>query len=397
MKRTLSTYIVSEILPPFLLGLLAFTFILLIARIIKLVELVVTRGVPFLQIGKLFTLILPTFLEMTVPMALLLGIFLGLGRLSSDQEILALKASGISPTHIFLPIGMVALFISLVTLLITTLVRPAANLALKKELYNIAKSHIATALREKVFNDDFPGVLIYVEEVVPPGNTSQGVLIVDRRKPARETIIISKVALFLSDKESKTLSLKLFDGTIHETEKNQPGFSQTRFNIYDFKLDLEEAFSPTRKKERGPKEMSLPQLRRTIRIKQEKGVKPTAELIEFHRRFSFPFAPLIFSLLGLALVMVPTRSHSGRSWGVFLCLWWLLVYYGLLSIGKALGEKELIPAALALWLPNIVVGLFAVHLFRKALKESPLLIQTKVEDLFLYLNRRLANYRQRDH
>ncbi|MCH8056038.1 MAG: LptF/LptG family permease, partial [Deltaproteobacteria bacterium] len=284
MKRTLSTYIVSEILPPFLLGLLAFTFVLLIARIIRLVELVVTRGVPFLQIGKLFTLILPTFLEMTVPMALLLGIFLGLGRLSSDQEILALKASGISPTHIFLPIGMVALFISFVTLLITTLVRPAANLALKKELYNIAKSHIATALREKVFNDDFPGVLIYVEEVVPPGNTSQGVFIVDRRKPARETIIISKVALFLSDEESKTLSLKLFDGTIHETEKNRPGFSQTRFNIYDFKLDLEEAFSPTRKKERGPKEMSLRQLQRTIQIKQEKGVKPTAELIEFHRR-----------------------------------------------------------------------------------------------------------------
>ncbi|MGH7772429.1 MAG: LptF/LptG family permease, partial [Candidatus Binatia bacterium] len=120
MKRTLSTYIIHEILSPFLLGLMAFTFILLIARILRLVELVVTRGVPILQIGKLFALILPTFLEMTVPMALLLGIFLGLGRLSSDQEILALKTSGISPTQILVPIGIVALFISLITLLITT-------------------------------------------------------------------------------------------------------------------------------------------------------------------------------------------------------------------------------------------------------------------------------------
>ena len=196
MKRILRTYIVSEILPPFLIGLLAFTFILLTARILKLVELVVTRGIPLLQIGRLFALILPTFLEMTVPMALLLGILFGLGRLSSDHEITALKASGISPFQILLPIGVVALFASMLTLLITTLVRPGANQALKKELYSIAKSRVVTALREKVFNDDFPDILIYVEEVIPPGNTSQGVLIVDRRDPARENIIFGKDSLF---------------------------------------------------------------------------------------------------------------------------------------------------------------------------------------------------------
>lgn len=397
MKRTLTAYIVSEILPPFLLGLAAFTLILLVARILRLVELVVTRGVPFLQIGKLFALILPTFLEMTVPMALLLGIFLGLGRLSADHELLALKASGISPTQILLPIGTVALFISLITLLLTTLVRPAANLSLKKELFNIAKNRVGTALREKVFNDDFPQVLIYVEEVVPPGDTSQGVLIVDRRNPARDDIIFGKVALILSDEESKTINLKLFDGTIYEREKNRPSFSQTRFNTYDFKLDLEEAFSPIRKKERGPKEMSLRRLGRAIQLKEEQGLRPTPELIELHQRFSFAFAPLILSLLGASLAMVPTRSRASRSWGFALCLSWLLIYYGLLSMGKALGEKEILPPVLALWLPNIVVGLIAVRLFLKALKESPLFLQTKLEDLSLYLNRRLAHYLQREY
>ena len=397
MKRTLTGYIVSEILPPFLLGLSAFTIILLIARILKLVELVVTRGVPFLEIGKLFALILPTFLEMTVPMALLLGIFLGLGRLSSDHELLALKASGISPIQVLLPIGTVALFISLITLLLTTMVRPAANLALKRELFNIAKNRVGTALREKVFNDDFPQILIYVEEVIPPGDASQGVLIVDRRNPAREDVIFAKVALILSDEESKSISLKLFDGTVYEREKKRPSFSQTRFNTYDFKLDPEEAFGPIRKKERGPKEMSLRRLGKAIQLKEEQGLKPTAELIELHQRFSFAFAPLVLSLLGVALVMIPTRSRAGRSWGFALCLSWLLVYYGLLSIGKALGERDILPAALALWLPNTVVGLIAIRLFGKALKESPLLIQNKLEDLSSYLNRRLANYLQRDY
>lgn len=397
MKRTLTTYIISEVLPPFLLGLAAFTLMLLVARILRLVELVVTRGVPFLQIGKLFALILPTFLEMTVPMALLLGIFLGLGRLSGDHELLALKASGISPTQILLPIGTIALFISLITLLLTTLVRPAANLALKKELYNIAKNHVGTALREKVFNDDFPQVLIYVEDVVPPGDTSQGVLIVDRRNQARENIIFGKVALILSDEESKTINLKLFDGAIYEREKKRSSFSQTRFNTYDFKLDLEEAFSPIRKKERGPKEMSLKRLGKAIQLKEEQGLSPTAERIELHQRFSFAFAPLVLSLLGVSLVLVPTRSRASRSWGFTLCLSWLLVYYGLLSMGKALGERDILPPALALWIPNIVVGLIAIRLFRKALKESPLLIQSKLEDFFLYLNRRIAHYVHRDY
>lgn len=397
MKRTLTAYIVSEILPPFLLGLAAFTLMLLIARILRLVELVVTRGVPFLQIAKLFALILPTFLEMTVPMALLLGIFLGLGRLSGDHELLALKASGISAVQILLPIGTIALFISLITLLLTTLVRPAANLALKKELYNIAKSRVGTALREKVFNDDFPKILIYVEEVVPPGDTSQGVLIVDRRDPTKEDIIFGKVALILSDEDSKTINLKLFDGAVYEREKKRPNFSQTRFNTYDFQLDLEEAFSPIRKKERGPKEMSLRRLGKAILVKEAQGLRPTAELIELHQRFSFAFAPLVLSLLGVSLVMVPTRSRASRSWGFALCLACLLVYYSLLSMGKALGEKDLLPPLLALWLPNLVVGLIAIGLFKKALQESPLLIQTKLEDLSLYLNRRLANYMQRDY
>ena len=390
MRRILSIYVISEILPPFLFGLLAFTFILFTARILKLVELVVTRGVPFLQIGKLFVLILPTFLEMAVPMALLLGILFGLGRLSSDQEIAALRASGISPVQILLPIGMVALLTSLLTLLITTVVRPVANLTLNKELYDIAKGYAVTALREKVFNSDFPDVLIYVEEVVPPGNTSQGELIVDRRNPERENIIFGKVALFLSDEESRSLNFKLFDGIIHEREKNKSSFSQTHFNVYNIKLDLEEAFGLIRKKERRPKEMSLQQLGRTIRLKEAKGIKPTPEIMELHQRFSFAFAPLVFSLLGVSLAMMPTPSRTGRSWGLASCFFWLLVYYGLLSVGKALGEREIIPAVVALWLPNLVLGLIAILFFRKAVQESPPLIQGKLGKIFYSLTRRLA-------
>ncbi len=346
---------------------------------LKLIELVVTRGVSPVQIGKLFSLILPTFLEMTVPMAFLLAILLGLGRMSNDQELLAMKASGVSPTQILWPTIFVALIIAAMTLALTMFVRPAANFALKKEIYNIAKSRIGTALKEKVFNDDFPKILIYVEEIIPPGNTAQGVLIVDNRDNTREDIILGKVARIITDEETNSLGLRLFDGSIYERDRSRGGFSQTRFNIYDFKVSLEELVGPVRQRESGPKEMPLGDLLTSIQTKQSRGIHAIAERMELHQRISFGFVPLIFCLLGVSLILLPRTSRSNRSWGFMLCFFWLLAYYALLSFGKALGDKNILHPIPAVWLPNLVVGGIAIHFFKQALRESPLFLPRAFE------------------
>jgi lipopolysaccharide export system permease protein len=383
-RKTLARYIVSEILPPLFVGLLAFTFLLLIVRILKLIELVVTRGVPLIQIGKLLALIMPTFLELTVPMAFLLAILLGLGRLSNDHEILALKALGISPIQILLPLGLIAVLIAGITLSLTMYARPAANQALRKELYNIARSRIGTALKEKVFNDDFPKILIYVEEIIPPGNTAQGVLIVDKRDAAKEDVILGKVALISTDEQTNTLGLRLFDGSIYEREKKRPGFSQTRFNIYDFKVDLDELIGPVKKKDSGPKDVSVKHLLHLIREKESQGANAIPERMELQQRFSFAFAPFVFCLLGVSLILLPRASRSNRSWGFASCLFWLVTYYGLLSLGKALGDKGFLAPGPALWLPNLVVGGLSFHLFTRAVRESPLMVLTKFDTAFAW-------------
>jgi lipopolysaccharide export system permease protein len=372
-RKTLISYLISEVVPPFLLGLLAFTFILLIGRLLKLIELVISRGVSPIQVGKLLLLIMPTFLEMTVPMAFLLAILLGLGRMANDQELLAMKASGVSPLQILLPIAALSLFVSILTLFTTLYARPAANAALKKELYSIAKTRVGTALKEKVFNDDFPKILIYVEEIIPPGNTAQGILIIDKRDRIREDIILGKVARITTDESTNTLALRLFDGSIYEREKNRVGFSQTRFNIYDFKLDLDELVAPVREKEAGPKELSVTELLKSIEEKQRRVGRSIPERMELHQRISFGFIPLVFGVLGVALALLPRSSRANRSWGFMLCLFWLLAYYFLLSVGKALGDKGLLPPIPALWLPNMTIGFIALIFFRKAMRESPLL------------------------
>ena len=378
-----------------MLGLLTFTFILLIARILKLVELIVTRGIPLTQVGKLLVLILPTFLELTLPMAFLLAILLALGRLSGDQELLAMKSSGVSPVQILLPLIFMAASVAIITFLLTTWVRPAAQVALKDELYNIAKTRVGTVLREKVFNDDFPNILIYVEEIIPPGNVGQGILIIDKRETAKDNIIVGKVGLINTEEQTHTLSLRLFDGSIYERDRTRSDFSQTNFNIYDFKLDLDEFIGPVKMKDAGPKEMSLNRLLKTIEEKQAAGINARPELMELHQRIAFSFAPIVFCLLGVSLSLLPRTSRANRSWGVALCVGWLVVYYALLSLGKALGERGAFHPFVALWFPNIVIGVISFHLFRKALYESPLLLQTRFDAASLWLGQRLTKFENR--
>ena len=146
-------------------------------------------------------------------------------------------------------------------------------------------------------------------------------LIVDKRDKTREDIILGKVARITTDEETNTLGLRLFDGSIYERESNRPGFSQTRFNIYDFKLDLDDLIGPVRQKQSGPKEMALSELLSAIAAKQDGGVQTIAERMELHQRISFGFAPLVFCLLGVSLTLIPAlpgRTDPGALCSAFL-------------------------------------------------------------------------------
>ncbi len=388
MHRTLSVYVAGQIIPPFLIGLFAFTLVFLAGRIVQLVELVVSRGASVGQVAKLFVLVLPALLETTLPMAFLLGILYGCGRLARDSEALALKACGVGPLHFLIPVGLAALAVSLLTLGLSVFARPAANLAVKQELYSIAQSRAGSLLKEQVFNDIVPGVLIYVDRVVPPGNTFQGVLIVDRRDRNSENVIIGRVALLHSGADS--LGLRLYDGTVHERRRKRAEFSQTSFNVYNLHLELGQLLAPLTPQRRRPGEMPLPRLRETIRSKSAHGEAAVPEIMELHRRFAFPFAPLIFAVLGIAIVLVPNRVPAGRSHGVASCLAWLFAYYALLSVGTAMAETARIPSGLGPWLPNLVVGLASIGLFAKALRESPQPLRQRAEQLLRAARQRFA-------
>lgn len=366
--KILDRYILRELVVPFVLGLAVFTSILLIVRILKLVEMVVNRGVPLGQMLRLFSYILPAFLEVTVPMALLLAILVAFGRLSSDSEIVALRAAGISLYRLMVPVAGFAVIVTLLTLGLSLYARPWGNTLLRTGLYDIIRTRAVAGIKPKIFNDEFKGLVIYVEEIQPGTDELQRILISDTRDSSMRNTVYAETGRLFSNEDRHTLTLRLQSGGIYSTGADERDYQDTRFTTYDITLDLDTTLAQLRNQKKDASEMTLPELRAAIADKAVQHDAAFVERVEVQRKFSIPFACLVFAALGVPLGIQPSRSVHSRGFSVSLVL--IFVYYLLLSLGQNLGERGTLPAPVAVWLPNAVLSVVAVYLLARAAREA---------------------------
>lgn len=364
----LDRYIVREMVVPFLLGLAIFTSILLIVRILKLVELVVNRGVPLAQMLRIFSYILPAFLEVTVPMALLLAILVAFGRLSSDSEIIAMRAAGISLYRLLVPVAIFATMVALLTGWLSLTARPWGNSHLRQGLYEIVKTRAAAGIKPKIFNDEFKNLVIYVDRIQPASDVLEGILVADTRDPSLHNTVYAQSGRLISNEKRHSLTLRLENGGIYSTGEKDEGYQDTRFTTYDITLDLNAALAQLRDRERDVSELTLPELREAIAEKTANGDPANAERVELQRKLAIPFACLVFAAIGVPLGIQPTRSVHSRGFSLSLGL--IFLYYLLLTFGQNLGERGSLAPALAVWLPNAVLSVVAAILLLRAGQEA---------------------------
>src|SRR5579872_3338444 len=179
--RTIDRYIAAEVIGPFVMGVGLLTFALVTGKLLKLTEMVVNHGVGLGQVMSLIGYIMPAFLELTFPMAVLLGVLLGFGRMSGDREMIAARACGVSLYRLAIPVMMIALVVYLVSSWFAFSIRPWANRSLEAQLFYLTRTRVASVIRDKVFNEGFRGLVVYVDKVSPGGSTLQGVMIADGR------------------------------------------------------------------------------------------------------------------------------------------------------------------------------------------------------------------------
>jgi len=369
MGKLLHRYILREIVTPFGLGLLVFTFVLLIARLVKLIELVVNRGLPTTDILRLLGYILPAFLELTVPMAMLLSILVAFGRLSADSEIVALRSSGLSLYQLVPPVATFAVLVGLATGWLAFHASPWGNRSLKTALFDIARTRASAGLKPRVFNDEFPGIVIYAERIDSTTDRLHHVLISDARDPNETNTVFAREGIMIPDPTGMTLTLRLLHGASQGVEQDGKVAYRTEFDSYDVSLDLQEALAGVQQQQREPKELDMTVLRQVLADPSTSTTDHRRATVEYQRRLAIPFGCLVFGLIAIPLGIQPTRAV--RSWGFSMSLVVIFVYYVLLSAGQGLAEEGLVPPILGLWLANAVLGALAVYLFFQAARERP--------------------------
>ncbi len=357
----INRYLMREITGIFVLGLTIFTLVLLMGRMVKLMEMVVANGVPLAEVIHLIVLLLPSFLVLTIPMAFLLAVLLAFGRLSSDNEITVLKASGLSLGALLPPVLLTAAAAAFLTLFISVVAVPWGNTGFKQMTMDVARKYAASAIRERIFRDDLPGIVLYVDQYDEARRTMQRVMIQDSRDPERPLTVFAKSGLISSDDGTGVLRILLKNGTIHTQQKD--GYRLVSFGEYLLTAESGRSTPLVRTE----MDLGIAELRSGIassKLSPQTRLKMATEL---HSRFAFPFATFVFAILALPLGLSNRRSGKGSGFTISILI--LLVYYVLLSFLRTLAEKGGISPVLAVWLPNLIFLSIGLLLLRLASQE----------------------------
>jgi len=371
MNRVINRYILREISVPFFMILFILTFVLLMGRILQLMDLMINKGIHVTDIGRLVLYLMPSFLTITVPVSLLISILIALGRLSRDNEIIVLKASGLSLYQLMPSVAFVSLCAFCITAVTGFFLVPYGNFATKTLLFDIARQKASIGIKERVFNGDFAGLVLYAQELPPQENCMRGVFISDNRTLNEPTTIIAQRGYLVSDPQSMQVTLRLQDGSIHTADANTVTYKKIDFSSYDINLDLSTSIGNKNETvTKDSKEMSLPEL---IRESRTPGLKETTVkelIIEIHKKFTMPFACIVFGLIGVPLGI--SKHRSGKSRGFVIGLIVIMIYYVLQIGGEALGEIGILPPAIGAWIPGTLGGCIGGYLLITTAKEEPL-------------------------
>lgn len=338
-----------QLIPPFLLATFILTFILSMDTVYKLINLIVSRGVPVGSVLLMLLYRLPQFLSVTLPIAVVITVVVVLVRLSNDLELTAMGASGLSPWQLSVPVATFGLLATILDLGITLWMQPAGYAAYEEETLRLLRSQTAKTIRPGVLNYDFPGKVLYVESK-SPNEELEGIFISDTElRPSSMVSLSSKGQLLIREKEQDIL-LQLKQGTMHFGNA-EGGYRTMDFEEFQYQFRPPQLDGSTIRKIWGVPSLDL--------LEPHSYFMDQTRLREFHLRLTTPMACLAFALAALNIGMVDPRR--GRSNAYLQALALIVIHYILWSFSKELTIGKEPMKAVVLWIPPILIGLWGVY------------------------------------
>jgi LPS export ABC transporter permease LptG/LPS export ABC transporter permease LptF len=358
--RIFTRYILKEVLSHGLIGIAVFTFVIFMRDVGQLLELLVRNSAPIPSIAEFSFLLLPKALTVTIPMGVLVGILIGLSRMSADSEITAMRAAGVGVQRfvwIIAIIGFGAWFLAMAN---SILVAPRSAAALARLQNNLAGTLATANVQPRVFYEDFKNTVIYVQDVKSDpegGEIWRNVFEADISTPGAPKITIAQEAL-VSTAEKDAIRLHLMNGEEHVTDvKTSDQYSISSFQETDIRLNLPAVPKPVQ--EAIPvAQLSTPDLlRQTYNPKKDLA---RWYWIEFNRRLALPTSCLVLVLIGIPLGL--SSKKGGRGAGFVLTIVLVFIYYFIFSTGIQFARSGRLPAVLGVWLANIVFAVIGILL-----------------------------------
>jgi LPS export ABC transporter permease LptG/LPS export ABC transporter permease LptF len=356
--RILDRYVIRQLLMPFGIGLLVFTFLFIIPEFMRYAENYIAKGAPLAVVAEVFVALLPMALGLTIPMSLLMALLVAFGRLSADREFVAFQACGVSMRRLLRPVGLVSVLCFGVTLYVLLVSVPASNQRFREITFSIIASLAEGEVKPRVFYERFPNIDLYVREIPATGGWN-GVFMSDNRAGDGSTIYIAKRGRVVIDRSKKSVEMVLDEGTRHTADTAGNDDFQS-FDRVVLNLSPENVF-PSGGPPKGDREMSIAELRAHAEEIRAQGQFPHNQLFEIHKKFSIPAACLVFGLIGLALGATNRRDGKLASFVIGVAI--VFVYYILLWLGQSLTKGRVLAPWLAAWLPNIVLGIAGIFFF----------------------------------
>jgi LPS export ABC transporter permease LptG/LPS export ABC transporter permease LptF len=355
--RILTRYILGEILFQTLIGCALFTFVLFMKELPHLLELMVRSNSAITGVLKVILFLMPNIFMVTIPMAVLVGIMLGLSRLAADSEIIAMRASGLGIGY-FVWVGSIVAFGGTLLGLGNSLFEaPRANQAIM-EMDKALASQASFTIQPRVFDEDFRNYVLYVQDVLSGSGAAnwKQVFIADVSDPTTPKIMTAASATVVSD-STQGLLMRLRNGTEHETVVGQP----QQYNIETFAVeDLPFVASQQSEGHLGRMDTNIYAMPMNTLFARAREPNGKRFLIELHKRFSYPAACLVLMLVGIPLGVTSRRGGRSSAWVFTILL--VSLYYLLSTFGIALGQQNKIPAFLAVWAANLIFATGGIFL-----------------------------------
>jgi lipopolysaccharide export system permease protein len=381
LNKRFYLYLLKELSYIFLLSLGILTFILVLGRIGQLADLVVNKGVEIKDIILLIVYSSPPYLTFTLPMAFLLSTIVVLGRLSTENEILALKASGVNLKCLFMPMLAIAVIITLFGLINTVILLPKSGVLFKSTLINIVKKGISLDDKEGAFNDTLPGIVVYIDKVNTKDKQLTGILVADDRdRNVKQTISASKGIINL-DPDTLDLAFILENGNLQRWDKKADTYNNVSFRNYTFIMNLEKVLPQNFNPRKRPFEMDTAELTAAL-AKAQSASDRYDLLLEIYKKFTIPLSSLAFVFLTVPLGI--KRRVEGKFSGALYSILLFIFYYLLMAVTENVGKVIHLPVLITTMLPNILFVFIGLYLSRELNYEDQTGTAQKLRQIWVY-------------